>query len=51
MKLKTKTILITGANGCIGSYLTEALVKEGAKVRGLSYYKFLMSVDTFSLWR
>jgi len=38
MKLKKKTILITGADGFIGSHLSEALVKEGAKVKALSYY-------------
>jgi nucleoside-diphosphate-sugar epimerase len=38
MTLKNKTALITGADGFIGSHLTEALVKEGAKVRALSYY-------------
>jgi hypothetical protein len=29
--MKLKTILITGADGFIGSHLTKALVKEGAK--------------------
>jgi nucleoside-diphosphate-sugar epimerase len=38
MTLKSKTVLITGADGFIGSHLTEALVKEGAKVKALSYY-------------
>ena len=41
MTLKNKTILITGADGFIGSHLTEALVKEGAKVKALSYYNSL----------
>jgi nucleoside-diphosphate-sugar epimerase len=36
--LKNKTILITGADGFIGSHLTEALVKEDAKVKALSNY-------------
>lgn len=38
MTLKNKTILVTGADGFIGSHLTEALVKEGAKVREFSNY-------------
>jgi len=29
--LNNKTVLITGADGFIGSHLTEAPVKEGAK--------------------
>jgi len=33
MHLKNKTVLITGADGFIGSHLTETLVKEGAKVK------------------
>jgi len=31
MLLKNKTILVTGADGFIGSHLTESLVKENAK--------------------
>ena len=46
-----KTVLITGADGFIGPHLTEALVKEGAKVRALSYNNLLMSVNTLRLWR
>jgi nucleoside-diphosphate-sugar epimerase len=38
MQLKNKTVLIIGAAGFIGSHLTEALVKEGAKAKALSYY-------------
>jgi len=44
MTFKNKTILITGADGFIGSHLTEALVKEGAKVKALSYY------NSFNNW-
>ena len=44
MNLKNKTILITGADGFIGSHLTEMLVKEGAKVRVLSLY------NVFNFW-
>jgi NAD dependent epimerase/dehydratase len=36
--LKDKKVLITGADGFIGSHLTEALIKEGAQVRALVYY-------------
>jgi nucleoside-diphosphate-sugar epimerase len=38
MNLSNKKILITGADGFIGSHLTEMLVKQGAKVKALSYY-------------
>jgi nucleoside-diphosphate-sugar epimerase len=51
MTLRTKTILITGAEGFIGSHLTDALVKESAKVKALPYYNLLMSVNTLRLWR
>ena len=44
MTLKDKTILITGADGFIGSHLTEALVKEGAQVKALSCY------NSFNSW-
>jgi NAD dependent epimerase/dehydratase len=44
MTFKNKIILITGADGFIGSHLTEALVKEGAKVKALSYY------NSFNSW-
>lgn len=38
MKLEDKKALVTGAGGFIGSYLTERLIKEGAKVRALVNY-------------
>ena len=38
MELKGKKVLITGADGFIGSHLTERLVKEGANVKALSQY-------------
>lgn len=44
MELKGKKVLITGADGFIGSHLTERLVKEGAKVRALSQY------NSFNNW-
>ena len=36
--LKTKTILVTGGAGFIGSHLCERLVKEGHKVISLDNY-------------
>lgn len=44
MKLKNKTILVTGADGFIGSHLVEALVKMGCKVKALSVY------NSFNNW-
>jgi FlaA1/EpsC-like NDP-sugar epimerase len=35
MTFKNKTVLVTGADGFIGSHLTETLVKEGAKGQGV----------------
>ena len=40
----TKQIFITGADGFIGSHLTEMLVKEGYKVKALSLY------NSFNSW-
>lgn len=44
MDLKGKKVLITGADGFIGSHLTERLVKEGANVKALSQY------NSFNNW-
>lgn len=44
MKTKDKTILITGADGFIGSHLTEIAVKEGYTVKALSQY------NSFNYW-
>ena len=38
-----KPVVVTGADGFIGSHLTEALVKAGAKVRALCIYNSLGS--------
>ena len=39
-----KTVLVTGADGFIGSHLTEALVRNGFKVRAFVYY------NSFNSW-
>jgi NAD dependent epimerase/dehydratase len=41
---KHKTVLVTGADGFIGSHLTELLLEKGYKVRALSYY------NSFNYW-
>ena len=33
-----KQVLVTGADGFIGSHLTEMLLEQGYKVKALSYY-------------
>lgn len=44
MGLKNKKILVTGADGFIGSHLTEMLVKHGGKVTALAQY------NSFNNW-
>lgn len=39
-----KKVLVTGADGFIGSHLTEQLVKDGYKVKAFSYY------NSFNSW-
>lgn len=39
-----KNILVTGADGFIGSHLTEELVKQGYKIKAFSYY------NSFNSW-
>ncbi len=41
---KTSTVLITGADGFIGSHLTELLAREGYKVKALAQY------NSFNNW-
>jgi len=44
MELKNKKVLITGADGFIGSHLTEMLVRKGCKVKALCQY------NSFNNW-
>ena len=44
MKLKNKKILVTGADGFIGSHLTEELVRQGGDVRAFVLY------NSFNSW-
>jgi NAD dependent epimerase/dehydratase len=44
MRITDKRILVTGADGFIGSHLVEMLVKRGASVRALSLY------NSFNHW-
>ncbi len=44
MVLKGKKVLVTGADGFIGSHLTEMLVSQGANVRALALY------NSFNSW-
>ncbi|MFH2058522.1 MAG: NAD-dependent 4,6-dehydratase LegB [Pseudomonadota bacterium] len=44
MRLKNKKVLVTGADGFIGSHLVELLKKNGADIRALSQY------NSFNYW-
>jgi NAD dependent epimerase/dehydratase len=50
MNLKDKKILVTGADGFIGSHLTETLIDQGFNVRAFVYYNSFNTwgwIDTF----
>jgi NAD dependent epimerase/dehydratase len=51
MELKNKKVLLTGADGFIGSHLAERLLQEGANVKAFVYYNSFNNwgwLDTFS---
>lgn len=51
MEISNKKVLVTGADGFIGSHLVEELIKEGARVRAFVYYNSFNSwgwLDTLS---
>lgn len=44
MELKNKKVIVTGADGFIGSHLVERLLDEGCQVRAFAYY------NSFNSW-
>ena len=44
LALSDKKILVTGADGFIGSHLVERLIDEGCKIRAFVYY------NSFNTW-
>lgn len=50
MQLKNKKVLVTGADGFIGSHLVERLIDEGCRVKAFCYYNSFNSwgwIDSF----
>jgi len=50
LELKNKKVLVTGADGFIGSHLVERLLEEGCKVKAFCYYNSFNSwgwIDSF----
>ncbi len=50
MNLKDKKVLVTGADGFIGSHLVEELINKGCQIRAFVYYNSFNSwgwLDTF----
>ena len=51
MKIENKKVLVTGAEGFIGSHLVEKLLEENAQIKAFVYYNSFNSwgwLDTFS---
>ena len=48
MNLQGNTVLVTGADGFIGSHLVEQLVAKGCKVKALALYN---SFNTGAGWK
>lgn len=44
MEIKDKSVLVTGADGFIGSHLVERLLEEGCKIKAFTYY------NSFNSW-
>ncbi len=49
MNLKNRQVLVTGATGFLGSYLTEELVRQGCRVRAFGHYRSDQSAGNLSL--